>query len=278
MLRLSLNAMNDQRKERKEAQVAGEGSFFLRLSFKIFRGACGGGASGSGLRPVDSGGAGAESGRGLRAGLTTMLPGGVALIVEVDGVGAVIDGDGEGLGAGELCIEEDDFSDGVAGCGGDRNILCTASALSPGIVNLTTLAFFLGGWPSELVVLCLRSWGLLVVCFGGPIDVLALLDTLMVEEKIGVSTGSAFTTGCGKAGGRACGWSCLDLRDLIVLVRTFSVCLNASLPYIDSQHQKFDKMCNVVYLSGFLHLPITWIYQLEQQRILRIIEHQTDIK
>lgn len=135
-------------KKRKEAQVEGGGSFFLpRLSFKIvlgFRASGGGGASGSGLRPAD----GAESGRGLR-GLTTMPPGGaagagagVAQIVEADGLGAVIDGDGEGLGAGELRVEADDFRDGVAGCGGDRRIACTVGIFWPGMVSLMTLDFF----------------------------------------------------------------------------------------------------------------------------------------
>lgn len=99
------------------------------------------------MRPVDGNGAAAESGRGLRAGLTMMLPGvagagaGVAEKIEADGLGAVIEGDGEGLGAGELCVEEDDFRV-VAGRGGDRNICCTSPALWPGIVNLMTLDLF----------------------------------------------------------------------------------------------------------------------------------------
>ena len=74
-----------------------------------------GAASGRGLRPPTT-----ESGRGLRAGLTTMPPSdaagcgaGDAESVELDGLGAAIEADGEGLGAGEP--RTDDFLAGVAG-------------------------------------------------------------------------------------------------------------------------------------------------------------------
>ena len=240
LVRLSLNADERSKKVKKESMLyQGEGSFFLIFSLMVLlptRFSGGGGAFGSGLRA-----AAAESGRGLRGGLTTMPPVGAAGVgagagdaesVKAEGLGATIEGEGEGegLGAGELRVEDDDFAAGLAGWGWERRITCTFSI---GTLNLRIFDFFRGGWLSELVALWLLSGasGRLSVCLGGPMDVFALLDTLM-EEKTGLSTGSTFTAGCVGGGGGGCGKACgcLDFRGFIIFVRTFSVSLKTSLP------------------------------------------------
>lgn len=157
-----------------------------------------GAESGRGLRAPAT-----ESGRGLRVGLT--IPpadaagcgAGDAESVEAEGLGAAIEGDGEGLGAGEPRAEEEDFLAGVAGWGGERRIACTCSV---GTLNLMILDFFRGGWPSELAELWLRSRGRLTVCLGGPMDEVELENTLM-DGNVTFSTGSTFTVGAGRARG-----------------------------------------------------------------------------
>ena len=117
----------------------------MRLGVRFSEGE--GGPSGSGLRPVD----GAASGRGLRAGLTIIpqvdtarscsdIPG----VAEIDGLAAVVDGDGDALGgaAGELRDEDNDFRDGVAGCGVERKIARTSGILSPGTLSLINILGF----------------------------------------------------------------------------------------------------------------------------------------
>ena len=136
--------VKDQGSKKESMLYQGEGSFFLIFSLMVLLPTRfnGGGASGSGLRTTA-----AESGSGLRGGLMTLPPGGAAGVgagdaerVEAEGLSAAIEG--EGLGAGELRVEDDDFAAGAAGWGGERRIACT---FSTGTLNLRIFDFFRGG-------------------------------------------------------------------------------------------------------------------------------------